>query len=85
MKKRVVQTVVVMMELSVCAVVVMMELSVCAVVVMMELSVCALVANVHNVGSFIGGDSAWQNSMPVAIPVTKQDPLKIKFCENNYI
>lgn len=56
--------------------VVMMELSVCAVVVMMELSVCALVANVHNVGSFIGGDSAWQNSMPVAIPVTKQDSIK---------
>ena len=76
---------VVMMELSVCAVVVMMELSVCAVVVMMELSVCALVTNVHNVGSFIGGDSAWQNSMPVAIPVIKQDSIKNQFCENSYI
>ena len=46
------------------------------VVVMMELSVCMAVTNVHNVGSVTGGDSAWQNSMPVATPVQNKNKNK---------
>ena len=30
--------------------------------------VCSAVTNVHSVGSVIGGDSAWQNSVPTATP-----------------
>ena len=50
------------------------------VVIMIELywgsmTLCLTIVNVHRVGSVIGSDSAWQNSVPTATPVQKKTTL----------